>query len=159
MKETLENNIGEFMLRDQILLIFKHFRITAGEQLNDKNFLAVKSDYLKGFTNEEIREESYNMVNEGLFTNEETGKGLTEKGEKAIYGVFDINKSIKEISNLFQIFGTPLNELLPIQSFEAKKREILTPLTIKHLDEVQKECETRGYIEKKNNGLILKKHF
>jgi hypothetical protein len=147
------------MLREQILLIFKHFRITAGEQLNDKSFLAVQSDYLKGFTNEEIKEESYNMVKEGFFTDEEYGKRLTEKGEKAIYGVFDINKSIKEISYLFQTFGTPTNGLLPRQSLDAKKHEILTPITNKHLDEVLKECEKRGYIEGINNGLILKKLF
>jgi len=45
---------------------------------------------------------------------------LTEKGEIASYGAFNINDSIEEISKIFQYFGTALNGLLPIGSLEGK---------------------------------------
>ena len=147
------------MLREKIFLIFKHFRVTGGEVLTDKNRFAVTPMFLKGFSQEEIKEELYNMVKDDFIKDKENGILLTEKGENAIYGTFDMNDGINEISRMFQHFGTAPNGFLPIASFYAKRNDMLSPITNKHLDKVLDECESRGYAERKNDGLILKKRF
>jgi len=147
------------MLREQILMIFRHFRKTGGEILPDSSLSAVRHDFAKDVSLEDYTAELHNMVNDGLITDEKSGVCLTEKGELAIYGAFNINDSIEEISKIFQYFKTVPNGLLPIGSLEAKKYDMLSPLTHKYLNKVLDECVLRGYIEKATNGLILKKRF
>ena len=147
------------MLREQIFSIFGHFRVTGGEMLLGQNFSAVTHIFLKVFSEEEIKTELYNMINDGLIIDDDKGFFLTEKGEIEIYGVFKLNESINEIFNVFKFFGTVPGGLLPIGSLNAKKYEMLSPITNKHLVEVLKECEVREYIEGTSNGYILKKRF
>ena len=113
------------MLREKIFLIFKHFRVTGGEVLTDKNMFAVTPMFLKGFSQEEIKDELYNMVKDDFITDKENGILLTEKGEKAIYGAFDINDGIIDISRIFQHYGIVLNDSLPVRSLDDNKYEML----------------------------------
>jgi hypothetical protein len=147
------------MLRKQVFMIFKHYRVTGGEILPDKNIDAGRRMFVKNFSLEEYTAELHNMVDEGLITDMDNGIRLTEKGEIAIYGTFNIDGSIEELSKMFQYFGTVPNGLLPIASLEAKKYDMFSPMTNKHIIKVIDECVLRGYIEKTSNGLIFKKRF
>jgi hypothetical protein len=147
------------MMREHILSIFKDKKITGGGGLKYTNFFDATSKVLKGIEIEKIIKEVKNMENDGIVKDGDNSIFLTDKGEEAIYGIFDINKSINEIINLFQNFGSPVKEGIPFNSFEHTRRNKLTPLTNKHFEEVLKECINRGYIEEKANGYILKKQF
>jgi len=147
------------MLREQIFQIFKHYRVTGGGGLKNEHLKVGIDMFLKGYSPEESKKELFDLVKEGHIIDTERGVDLTEKGEKAVYGVFDINGSINEISKMFQFFDTAPNGDLPFTSIYAKKNDLLSPITIKYLDEVLKECETRGYVERVKRGLILKKRF
>jgi len=147
-------------MREKILSIFENFKIiSGGEGIKYESFFGATSKVLPGVEKKEIIEEVHSMENDGLVKDGDISIFLTDKGEEAIYGVFDINKGINEIIYIFKNFGSPIKDGIPFKTFEHIKKDKLSALTKKHCEEIMKECIDKGYIEEIPNGYMLKQQF
>ncbi len=82
---------------------------------------------------------------------------LTEGGERCLYGKFDIGDGMKEFMSIFKEINIRENEILSIQSFYAKKDQVISPLNIKgkNLKVIIDNAIENNYIEEKQNSFLL----